>query len=163
MNHPEELLDYWADCEEWTKSHDPDDWPVSQEAVAMFQRHMDRLSPLAEDGNDFARYAIASIHHLELLYPDEATREARFSEDRAEMTRLLCQSAENGMEAAFDNLVTSGMGKVGDSARAAANEYELNRKPESDHPSDMPVYTPNWMEGAMDLWRSQRGEQDGAG
>ena len=52
MSHPQELLDYWADSEVWTKSHDPEDWPVSQETVSMFQRHLDRLSPLADDGND---------------------------------------------------------------------------------------------------------------
>ena len=163
MSHPQELLDYWADTEEWSRSHDPEDWPVSQETASLFQRHLDRLSPLADDGNDFARYAMASIYHLELLYPNEATREERSSEDRATMTRLLCRCAENGMGAAFDNLVTSGTGEIGDSARAAAKNYERDRNPEWDEPSELPVYSPNWMEGAMSLWRNQRGEQAGTG
>ena len=129
----------------------------------MFQRHLDRLKPVAEAGNDFAKYAIATIYHLELIYPDDATREERSSEDRATMTQLLCECAENGMGAAFDNLVTSGTGEIGDSARVAAKDYERSQKPDWDESSNMPVYTPNWMKGAMNLWRTRRGEQDAAG
>ncbi len=158
MNHPKELLDYWVDTEVWTKSHHPEAWPVSQETVTMFERHIDRLKPIADAGNDLARYAIASIYHLELIYPDERTRERRSAKDRETMTRLLCQCAENGLGAAFDNLVTSGTGEIGDSARAAAKDYERGQKPEWDDSSNMPVYTPNWMEGAMNLWRTRRDE-----
>lgn len=153
MSHPQELLDYWADTDAWTMSHDPDDWPVSRETVSMFQRHLDRLKPVADAGNDFAKYAMASIYLLELIYPDDTTREERFAEDRMTMTRLLCQCAENGMGAAFDNLVTSGTGEIGDSARAAAKDYERDQKPQWDESCNMPLYTPDWMEGAMQLWR----------
>ena len=163
MSHPQELLDYWADTEAWSKSHDPEDWPVSRDTASMFQRHLDRLKPVAEAGDDFAKHAMASIYLLELIYPDDATREERSSEDRATMTRLLCECAENGMGAAFDNLVTSGTGEIGASARAAAKDYEISRKPDWDESSNMPVYTPNWMEGAMNLWRTRRGEQGGGG
>ena len=75
------------------------------------------------------------------------------------MTRLLCLCAENGMGAAFDNLVTSGTGEVGDSARAAAKDYERDQRPEWDESSKEPIYTPNWMEGAMNVWRSRRAKR----
>lgn len=129
----------------------------------MFQRHLDRLKPVAEAGDVFAKYAMASIYLLEFIYPDDDTREERSSKDRAKITQLLCECAENGMGAAFDNLVTSGTGEIGDSARAAAKDYEISQKPDWDQSSNMPVYTPNWMEGAMNLWRNRRGEQDAAG
>lgn len=160
MNHPQELLNYWADIEAWTQTHDPFDWPVSLDSASMFQRHLERLAPVAEAGNNFARYAMASIYLLEVLYPDEQTREERLAEDRAKMTRLLCQCAENGLVAAFDNLVTSGTGEIGESAREAARDYERGQKPEWNEASDMPVYTPNWMEGAMNLWRARRGRYE---
>jgi hypothetical protein len=67
------------------------------------------------------------------------------------------------MIAAFDNLITSGTGDIGVSARAAAKDYEISQKPDSDGSSNMPVYTPNWMEGAMNLWRTRRCEQGGGG
>lgn len=57
------------------------------------------------------------------------------------------------MGAAFDNLITSGTGEIGDSARAAAKEYELARKPDWDEASNLPVYSPEWMSGALNLWR----------
>ncbi len=158
MNHPQELLDYWADAEDWSRSHDPDDWPVSEEIAKMFEGHIDRLRPNADAGNDFARYAIASIYHLELIYPDDKTRQERFSEDRVTMTKLLCQCAENGLGVAFDNLVVSGVGEIGDFARAAARDYEREQKPEWDESTNVPVYSPEWMEGAMNLWRARRGE-----
>jgi hypothetical protein len=163
MSHPQELLDYWADSEAWSKSHDPEDWPVSRDTASKFQRHLERLNPVATAGNDLAKYAMASIYLLELTYPDDATREKCSSQDRAKMTQLLCECAENGMGVAFDNLVTSGTGEIGDSARAAAKDYEISQKPDWDVPSNMPVYTPNWMEGAMNLWRNRRGEQGAAG
>ena len=160
MNHPQELLDFWADQEAWSKAHDPEEWPVSQEAAEIFSSHLVLLQPVAEGGNDYARYAMASIYLLELIYGDEVIREERFEQDQATMTQLLCQCAESGMSAAFDNLVTSGTGQIGDSARAAAKDYERDRKPEWDGSSAMPVYTPNWMEAAMRLWLEQRGDAD---
>lgn len=157
MNHPVELTDFWAYREAWSKSHEPEDWPVSQEAANMYRWHLDRLAPLAESGNILAKYAMASIYLLDLLYPDIATREKNIKEDSTTMTRLLCECAENGMVFAFDNLVTSGTGEIGDSARAAANDYEHIMKADWDEESNMPVYTPEWMEGAMKLWRKKRG------
>jgi hypothetical protein len=109
MSHPQELLDYWSDAETWFKSHEPEDWPVSEETASMFLGHLHRLQPVAATGNDLANYAMATIYHLELIYPDDVTREKRISEDRETKTTLLCECAENGMVAAFDNLVTSGI------------------------------------------------------
>lgn len=152
MSHPQELLEFWRDCE-------AGDWPVSQETVTVFQRHIDRLAPIADAGNDLARYAIASIHLLELLYPDEQTRENRIEEDREKMTQLLFQCAENGMVIAFDNLVVCGTGKIGESARAAAKAYERDQKPDWEESVNLPVYTQAWMEGAMNLWNARRGGQ----
>lgn len=128
----------------------------------MFQRHLERLRPVADAGNDVAKHAMATIYLLELIYPDEATREERFPVDRATMTQLLCDCAENGMEAAFDNLVTSGTGEIGDSARAAAKEHELARKPDWHESSNLPLYSPEWMSGALNLWRSRRCKPGGS-
>ncbi|MCB1079107.1 MAG: hypothetical protein KDM64_14900, partial [Verrucomicrobiae bacterium] len=144
-------------------THDPNDWPVSRETAALFRAHLDRLAPIADAGDGFAKYAMASIYHLELIYPDEPTREERWAEDRATMTRWLCECAENGMAEAFDNLVVSGTGEIGDSARAAAREYERIRKPEWDETARLPVYTPDWMEGALNHWRRLREELETPG
>ena len=162
MNHPHELLDYWQEMDSWGKNHDPSYETVSAETAVRFGRHVERLTPLADGGNDLARYAIASIHHLGLLYPDEEVRTARIELDQAEMTRLLCQCAEGGMIAAFDNLVTSGTGEIGESARNAARDFEQERKPEWDYSSGIPIYTPDWMKGAMALWQSRRLEEAGS-
>ncbi len=156
MNHPRELLDCWQDMDSWGKSQNPSAVTVSAETAIKFRRHVERLTPLADGGNDLARYAIASIHLLGLLYPDEETRASRIERDQAEMTRLLCQCAEGGMIAAFDNLVVLGTGEIGGSARTAARDFERGRKPDRDEASGMPVYTPDWMEGAMTLWLSRR-------
>ena len=156
MNHPQELLDYWQDMEAWGKSHDPSDATVSPGTADSFGRHVERLTPLADSGNDLARYAIASIHLVGLLYPDEETRASRIERDQAEMTLLLCQCAEGGMIVAFDNLVVLGTGEIGESARSAARDFEQERKPDRDEASGMPVYTPTWMEGAMKLWLARR-------
>jgi hypothetical protein len=86
MSHPQELLDYWADTEAWSKSHDLGAWPVSRETASMFQQHLDRLKPVAETGDYFAKYAMASIYHLELVYPDDTTRDELSSKDRTAMT-----------------------------------------------------------------------------
>ena len=157
MKHPRQLLDFWADQEAWIETPSPTDWPVSEETAELFLSHLNRLRPVAESGNDHARYAMASIYLLQLIYPDKVTREERFEHDQMTMTQLLCQCAENGMSAAFDNLVTSGIGEAGDSARYAANEYERIRKPEWSESDGMPIYTPNWMESAMKLWLAHRG------
>jgi hypothetical protein len=131
---------------------------VLSETAIKFRRHVEHLTPLADGGNDLARYAIASIHLLGLLYPDEETRASRIERDQAEMTRLLSQCAEGGMVAAFDNLVVLGTGEIGESARQAARDFERERKPDRDEASGMPVYTPAWMEGAMRLWQARRAE-----
>ena len=161
MNYPQELLDYWADTNARVTSGEAQEWPASKETVSRYKRHLEKLKPIADAGNDLAKYAIASIYHLELIYPDEATLEQRYSEDRATMTQLLFQCAENGMVIAFDNRVTSGVGEIADSARAAAREYDRIQKPDWDEPCNMPVYTPQWMEGAMNLWRTRLREQEG--
>ena len=160
MKYPQELQNFWADAEKWSKVHAPEDWPVSAETAELFENHLSRLQPVADSGDDYACYAMASIYLLELIYPDEATRDERFDRDRVTMTALLYRCSENGMVAAFDNLVTSGVGEIGDSARAAAKDYERDRKPDWDDSSGMPVYTPTWMESAMNLWKTRRGEQD---
>jgi hypothetical protein len=140
----------------WGKNRDPSYEIVSAETAVRFGHHVERLTPLAEGGNDLARYAIATIHLLGLLYPDEETRASRIERDQAEMTRLLCQCAEGGMIAAFDNLVVSGTGEIGESARNAARDFEQERKPERDYDTGIPVYSPDWMKGAMALWQQRR-------
>lgn len=157
-DHPQQLLDYWADVEVFRTTHDPEDWPVSEEIAETYKAHLISLKPLADSGNDLARYAIASIYLLGLAYSDEEAREKCEEEDHAKMTQLLCQCAENGMSVAFDNLVTSGTGEIGEHARAAAREFEESTKPDWDDQSRMPVYTPSWMEGATNLWRKKRSE-----
>lgn len=156
MKHAQELLDYWKEMDSWGKNHDPSYGTVSAETAIKFARHVERLTPLADGGNDLARYAIATIHLLGLLYVDEETRTSRMERDQAEMTRLLCQCADSGMIAAFDNLVVAGTGEIGESARIAARDFERKRKPEWDYDTGMPVYTTGWMEGAMELWQERR-------
>jgi hypothetical protein len=72
------------------------------------------------------------------------------------MTSLLSQCAENGLVFAFDNLVTCGVGEVGQSARDTAAEYESTHPPFLDPSSDLPVYTNEWMAGAMKLWQTRK-------
>ena len=158
MNYPKELHDFWADWETWGKAHNPEDWPVSTDAAAMFERHLKCLQSVADSGDDNARYAISSIYLLNLIYSDVSTRAERYDRDRSTMTELLYQCARNGMVVAFDNLVTSGVGEMAKSARAAARDYETIQNPDWDELSGMPVYTPMWMESAMRLWRSRQGE-----
>ena len=75
------------------------------------------------------------------------------------MTILLSKAAQAGEVHAFDILVTSGVGELAKLAREAAEEYEHNHKPDWDAATNMPVYTPSWMEGAMRIWLQGIGEQ----
>ena len=155
MTHPQALLDYWADFEAWGKSRDPSEGPVSQETATRFRNHIKCLEPLTPQSN-FAKYAIASIYLVELIYSNEESKRATVASDRNRMTQLLCECAEDGMVTAFDNLVTSGIGIDAEAARKATKDHERIHPPATDPQLGLPVYSPDWMSGAMKLWQIQR-------
>ncbi len=151
-----EILEFWSDLGKHSEYLDPIGGFVSPEFVLRFHHHLERLQPLADNGNDHARYAIAVVFLLELIYDNDETRSRRIENDQIAMTELLCQCAENGLATAFDNLVTRGVGEIGRSARQAASDYEREHLPMRNISNDHPVYTTEWMAGAMGLWRARR-------
>ena len=161
MEHPEALKDYWTDLEKWLEDRpDPhsDEWHVSEKWAEQFQRHLENLRPLATEGNLEAQHAMASIYLVGMLYPDEETELERRVADRKSMTALLVSAARGGLVGAFDNLVTSGVGDDAEEARRACKEYKKQRKPVWSEQDEMPVYTPEWMSGAMKIWQGFQGQ-----
>ncbi len=154
MKQTQELEDFWADIESLVQSTDSSLPFVSPETASVFQNHLEKLQPIADSENGHAKYAIASIYLLELLYTDEIVRESRFANDCKLMTELLAECAQSGMTAAFDSLSVVGTGKLGSSARKAVESYECIQKPDWDDVAQLPIYSEDWMAGAMKLWTS---------
>ncbi|MFT5468648.1 MAG: hypothetical protein ACI8UO_003759 [Verrucomicrobiales bacterium] len=164
MSHPAALQDFWADSDRFHEERpDPcfDEWSVSPNWCRCFRGHIEQLRPLSESGNDNAKYAIASIYLFGMIYPDEETEIERSPVDQLVMTELLASAAKNGMAIAFDNLATWGIGEVADVAREAIKEHEQENKADWSAEHELPVYTSQWMAGAMKLWQIRIGEQDG--
>lgn len=103
---------------------------------------------------------MASIYLVGLIYPDRETEIREGVADKLVMTSLLVSAARGGMTVAFDNLVVCGVGPAAEAARRATRRYEEKHQPEWCKEQDLPVYTGDWMAGAMELWMQDIGEQD---
>lgn len=151
-----DLREFQSDLARHSEYLDPNNGFVSPEFVERFQRHLMRLKPLADRGNDHARYAMATVLLLKLIHDNDETRSSRIENDRIAMTELLGQCAKNGSAVAFDNLVTCGVGEICLTARQAASDYEQEHPPSREPSTHLPIYTTEWMAGALELWRARQ-------
>lgn len=123
-----EILAFWADCEAVGVVNDLEQWHITPESAEKFQRHLLTLTPHAEGGNPLAQYSIAAILMIGYCYASAEQHLANHDRDAAVMTSWLVRCARQGLVAAVDNLVTSGVGPEAERLRAIAAQVSEETK-----------------------------------
>ncbi len=125
-----ETLAFWCDTESlevvnisgiWI-------WPITEELAIKFRDHLQKLIPVAENGNVLAQYAVAAIYMAGYCYTSSEDQLANAEHDLAEMTKWLVRAARQGYLIAVDNLISGGVGPEAERVRSIYNEVQEQGK-----------------------------------
>jgi len=103
-------------------------WLITEEWVTRFQQHLRTLTPLAERGNVWAQYGVASIYMLGCCYRTSEEHMENVEHDLTEMTKWLVRAARQGCAIALDNLIAGGYGPEAERVRSICREVEEERR-----------------------------------
>lgn len=103
-------------------------WPITEELAIKFQEHLQKLIPIAENGNVLAQYAVAAIYMLGYCYTSSEDQLANADHDLAEMTKWLVRAARQGYLIAVDNLIAAGVGPEAERVRSIYHDVQEQRK-----------------------------------
>jgi hypothetical protein len=124
-----EIVAFWRDLDSVGPINDCSGrWLISEEWAAKFRMHLQTLMPLAERGNVWAQYGVASICMLGCRYTSNEEQMANCEHDLAEMTRWLVRAARQGCAIALDNLISAGYGAEAERVRSICHEIEAEKK-----------------------------------
>ncbi len=124
-----EIIAFWNDLSLAGPVNDPaGNWLITEEWVTKFQQHLQTLTPLAERGNVWAQYGVASIYMLGGCYRTSEEQMANVQHDLTEMTNWLVRAARQGCAIALDNLISGGYGPEAVRVRSIYQEVEEERR-----------------------------------
>ena len=147
---PEEVKAFQADCEALGVISDGESWNVSEEAAGRFQDHLNKMLPLAEDGNPWAQYNVAVVFMNGYLQTSLGSVKENYQKDCEKMSYWLEKAAKKGFFAAVDNLVTSGVGEESERLRNIFREVEARTEVPWSEEYNLPVYPPSIFE---EVWK----------
>jgi hypothetical protein len=125
----DEIATFTHDLNALGLAYDLDNWHITDEWASKFRQHLSKLLGQAEAGNAFAQIHVASILLLGLCHASREEQLAHHEHDLQEMTRWLVRSARQGVAAAVDTLVTSGVGTEAVRVRAIAQDLARTGQP----------------------------------
>jgi len=107
---------------EWHKNS-MSGWHISKKWADVFKKHLEILTPIAINGDALAQYSVGAIYLIDCLYDNEEEAISNSKRNRVEMSKWLELAAKQGVLAAIDNLISSGIGMESDRLRSL---YEAN-------------------------------------
>jgi hypothetical protein len=121
-----ETIAFWHDTESIEVVNDLGVciWPITKELAIRFQEHLQKIIPIAENGNVLAQYAVAAIYMSGHCYTSSEDQLANADHDLAEMTKWLVKAARQGYMIAVDNLIAAGVGPEAERVRSIYNELQ---------------------------------------
>jgi hypothetical protein len=125
-----ETIAFWHDTESIEVVNDLGVciWPITKELAIRFQEHLQKIIPIAENGNVLAQYAVAAIYMSGCCYTSSEDQLANADNDLAEMTKWLVKAARQGYMIAVDNLIAAGVGPEAERVRSIYNELQYQIK-----------------------------------
>ena len=107
--------------------YDGTHWYITEAWAEKFRGHFAALLPLAEVGNPLAQYHIAGLLMFGYCYESQRECEQNYSTDMVQMSAWLERAARQGVVAAVDNLITSGVGTEAERLRKIFAEIAQDR------------------------------------
>ena len=147
---PAEVAEFRRDTEALGMIGDLDRWYVTPEWANRFQAHLAKILPIAQAGNPWAQYSVASLYMCGYLYSTRDDRMANHDKDAEVFSLWLEKCARQGFVAAVDNLITDGVGVEADRLRRICRAVESQSFIPHDE-QGIPVYPPSICERVWQL------------
>lgn len=141
LSTAKEVQDLYEDLERFGPVNDGENWFVTKAWANKFKHHLQKLLPLAEQGDALAQCEVANIYYVGYLHPSEDEALNCYQSDIETATTWWLKSIHGGVYSALDALMVSGVGAETDRLRKIykenLQEFTQGSPPSEDWEKDM--------------------------